>query len=80
MSAENNSDIPQRYVDFCRAVSRLAKEYKLHNLKADFNPDFDDPWHERIEMFWASGRHYADVNKVHITSTRYLNTTVEESQ
>lgn len=73
----DESDIPERYIDFCRAVGRLAKEYKLHDLTAGFNPGFNDPWRERIEMSWASGRHYADINKVSITSTRHLNTTVD---
>lgn len=76
----SETDIPQRYIDFCKAVGRLAREYKLRNLTAQFNPGFDDLWRERVEMSWASGRHFADVNKVSITSTRHLNTTVDTEE
>lgn len=73
----SDTDIPQRYIDFCKAVGRLAREHKLRNLTMQFNPGFDDIWREQIEMSWASGRHYADAGKVSITSTRRLNTTVD---
>lgn len=73
----SETDIPQRYIDFCKAVGRLAREYELRDLTASFKPGFDDLWRERVEMSWASGRHFADAGKVAITSTRHLNTTVD---
>lgn len=78
--ASEETDIPQHYIDFCKAVGRLAKEYKLRNVTAKFNPGFDSPWREQIEMSWDSGRHYADVNKVHITSVRNLNTDIDTEE
>lgn len=61
MSEPEDSDIPQRYVDFCKAVARLAKEHKLRNLTAKFNPGFDSPWREQIEMSWERRRRTPDV-------------------
>lgn len=75
---ENTITIPEKYVEVCRAIGKIAKEAGLHDLQVTFRPGFSDSlhWSEQIQMSWVSGRHFADINKVNITSTQRLQTTV----
>lgn len=74
---EQGRGIPIRYIEFCKAVGRLAREYKLTDLNASFRPGVFEDWYETVEMSWASGRHYDGANRVTITSSKRIVTTVD---
>ena len=73
MRDEEQPRIPQEYIDLCKEIGALARKYKLRDLQASFRPGFGSIWSEQVEMSWASGRHYADIGKVNITSTQRVN-------
>ena len=70
--------IPKEHQEFCKAVARLCREYKLQDFAAQYSPGHADPWDARIEFSWASGRHFADIGKVSIVSTLRVHTDVDE--
>ena len=66
-----NSDqvIPAELVQFCKEVARLAAQYELSRLNMTFNPGFNTPWRDAIQMAWDSGRHGDNAHRLNITST-----------
>lgn len=61
--------IPEKHLEFCRAVAALAKAHGVRTFGLKFTPGFDDEWRDDISMNWRSGRHGDDEENVHVTST-----------
>lgn len=76
MTTPSESAIPQKYVDFCKAVTKLAAELDLNNLGLNFIPGYHDAWRDQIVMRWDSGRHGEDMTRLTVTSTVTLRTEV----
>jgi len=62
-------NIPEKHVEFCKAVSRLCKEHGIGNLSATYRPDWQDEWKSDIRLRWTQGRHGEDSGRVEIGST-----------
>lgn len=63
------SNIPQQHIEFCKAVAKLATEFKLNSVGLTFQPGYQDQWHDQIQMSWTQGRHGAERNNLTVTST-----------
>ena len=74
MSAERN--IPEKHVEFCRWVGRMAKDAGLSNFRLQFRPNALDFFHDEINATWEAGRHGADADKLFIESTVRIHTTI----
>lgn len=61
--------IPQKHIDFCKAVAKLAAEAEYNSLNLTFNPGYEDDWNSQIQMRWAFGRHGEDAQRVFVSST-----------
>jgi hypothetical protein len=61
--------IPQKHIDFCRAVAKLAADAGYYRLGLSFTPGYDDEWSDQLQMNWDSGRHGDSAHKVVVTST-----------
>ena len=70
------SAIPERHLDFCRAVARLAKEHGLNRLTITFEPPFRDEWRDQIQATWEQGRHGEDAGRIFIQSTVRVHTQI----
>ncbi len=70
-------DIPEQHKEFCRVVATLCKQYNLTNFHGTFKPGYNDPWPAKITFGWDSGRHGADVDKIHISSEVWVHTKVD---
>jgi hypothetical protein len=60
--------IPEKYVELCKEVARLAKEADLNSAGLTLTPGFDSDWRHPIRMNWQSGRHGEESARVIITS------------
>ena len=61
--------IPEKHLEFCRAVAALAKAHGAEKFSLKFFPGFDDEWRDEISMHWTAGRHGDDAQNVHVVST-----------
>jgi hypothetical protein len=61
--------IPEKHLEFCRAVAALASAHGVDMFGLSFTPSFDDEWRDKITMNWSQGRHGDDAQKVHVSST-----------
>lgn len=61
--------IPQKHIDFCKAVAKLAAEAGYYRAGLTFTPGYDDEWSEPLQMHWESGRHGDSSHKVVVSST-----------
>lgn len=63
------SAIPEKHLDFCRAVAELARSAGIGRAALTFHPSFDDEWRDQIQMQWEQGRHGEDSRRIYVTST-----------
>lgn len=78
MSTETS--IPEKHVEFAKAVARLAKEMGIQNMNVTYRPSyFRDDWKGDISIYWEQGRHGEDADKVRVSSTEtvHVSTTVK---
>lgn len=72
---ERATPIPEKYVEFCRAVARMARDAGIERVGLSIHPGFDDRftkdggWNDPIQMNWEMGRHGDDSRNMAITST-----------
>ena len=72
------SAIPERYVEFCKAVARLAQEADLDRLTLEFKPGFDDEaWRDPIRAVWTQGRHGEDARSLTVSCEVIIRTQVQ---
>lgn len=69
-----NGPIPEKYVEFCRAVARMARDAGIDRVGLTIHPGFEDRrsgggWGDPIQMNWEMGRHGDDSRNMAITST-----------
>ena len=69
-----NTVIPEKHIEFCKAVAALAREHELDRVSLQFRPGFHDDWRDEIVMNWEQGRHGEDSNRLMITSTVMVRT------
>lgn len=63
-----SEQIPEKYLEFCKAVGRLCREAGLHDFTGSFSPPlFAGDWRNKIEFHWEQGRHGAK-NQENLTS------------
>lgn len=77
---ERPTNIPEKHVEFSKAVARLAKEHGIQNMNVTYRPSyFGGDWQGDIAIYWEQGRHGADAGKVRISSTEtiHVSTTVK---
>lgn len=72
--AVDEISIPDKHVDFCRALARVAREFGVDSFSGNFTPGFKDPWHRRISFSWDQGRHGEDSDRLYITSEVQVHT------
>lgn len=60
--------IPEKYVEFCRALARVAREHNMDSLHGNFRPEFGDNWNEDINFTWKQGRHGEDSDELFVQS------------
>jgi hypothetical protein len=61
--------IPQKHIDFCKAVAKLAAEAGYYRLGMTLSPGYNDEWSDQLQMNWDSGRHGSYAHKVIVSST-----------
>jgi len=71
-------NIPQKHVDFCRALCRVAREHAVGDMTLQFTPGFGDAWRDSITMSWTQGRHGAAQDQMIVQSTVTIRTTIED--
>jgi hypothetical protein len=71
--------IPEKHLEFCRALAAVAKQFDVTEFSATFTPGFNDPWHHKINMSWEQGRHGEDNEKLSVASQVYVRTTISGS-
>lgn len=67
--------IPEKQIEFCRAVAKLAAAYGLIRLGLTYQPSYDE-WSDKITLTWDTGRHGADSGRLYIASTVCVHTSV----
>ena len=70
------SAIPEKHLDFCRAVAALAAAAGIGRASMTFTPGFGDEWRDEIQLVWEQGRHGEDSRRVFVTSTVRVHATV----
>lgn len=70
-------EIPEELQEVCKAIAKVAKEYKLTNLSGKFSPDYGSRWRDDVHFNWTSGRHGAESNTLRISSQVWVVTDVE---
>lgn len=61
--------IPQPHIEFCQAVARLCRDYKMNNCDLSYDPELlHDPWPSKIHMRWQQGRHGEESDRMSIHS------------
>ena len=68
------SAIPEKQLEFCRAVAALAADAGVSQLSLTFFPGLHDEWRDEIKMQWEQGRHGEDSRRVFVTSTVMVRT------
>ena len=74
----SESTIPQKYIEFCKAVSALASSAGFERLGVTITPGFSSGWDDDIQLKWEPGRHGEDSNRLYITSTVRIHTKIVE--
>lgn len=74
------SKIPEKQLDFCRAIAKLCKDQKLRRFSGTFQPAWDDQWREDIVFSWDAGRHEEDVGQIHVNSTVRITAKIRDSK
>lgn len=75
MSIETTAGpIPEKYIEFCKAVAKMARDAGLDSVGLTIHPGFHDRfsdggWNDTIQMNWNMGRHGDDSRNMAITST-----------
>lgn len=69
--------IPEHHVEFCRAIAAVCKTFGVDNVGMTFRPGWKDPWSDTISMSWEQGRHGADAEKLHISSSVHVYTRID---
>jgi hypothetical protein len=67
-----NGEIPDRFVDFCKEVGRLAREMDVTNCDVKITPAWNDEWRGEVTCHWTRGRHGADRDKLTVTTSRRI--------
>ena len=70
-------EIPENHQEFCKAVGRLCREYKVAQFNGSFRPGYRDPWSGEIAFSWSAGRHEVDTEKINIQSQVSISTTID---
>lgn len=83
MTTTNNQPtgepIPEKYLEFCKAVGRLCREAGLHDFTGSFRPAlFAGDWRNKIEFHWEQGRHGAKNQEMFISSTMDTRTSIAD--
>lgn len=60
--------IPDKYIDFCRELARVARKHNMNNLHGSFRPEFGSEWTEDINFRWKQGRHGEDSDELFVES------------
>ena len=73
----SENDIPQSMQDFAREIGEVCRKHKLSSFRGTFNPSsFQDhsliSWNN-FELFWESGRHFADSGTINVVGTQRMN-------
>lgn len=65
--------IPENYQEFCIAVVKLAREYKVQNITATIHPEFNNPDNckDDIRFQWSQGRH-GDKGTLHMETAQHV--------
>jgi len=66
--------IPEKHLEFCRAVAALAADAGINQASLTYHPGIHDEWRDEIRMQWESGRHGEDSRRVYITSNVQVRT------
>ena len=66
--SNENTVIPDEYVEFCKQVAILAAKLRLYRMSMSIQPGYDSTWQSNINMNWDSGRHGDDAQNVRISS------------
>ena len=69
-------EIPVHHQEFCKAIARVAREHGMENFSGSYRPKFRDAWHDQINFSWEQGRHGEDSDRLHITSSMHVHTTL----
>lgn len=81
----SDTPIPERYVQLCRDIGKLCKSAGLSRFGASFTPGSwrmgDEPrWGSQIQMVWDSGRHGDGADRIVLTSTVDVHTTIKDGE
>jgi len=71
--------IPDHHIAFCKAIAKLCREYKMDRVGLNYRPPFQDTWRDEIQMVWEQGRHGEASDKLSITSTVRVHTTLDKT-
>jgi hypothetical protein len=66
--SNENTVIPDEYVEFCKEVAKMAAKLQLYRMSMSIQPGYDSTWRSNITMSWASGRHGDEAEQVRISS------------
>jgi hypothetical protein len=68
-------DIPEDLQQICRDLAKVAQAAGLYELTGEFK--HHKRWGGPVSFSWHAGRHEADVNRISISTTLHVNTTVD---
>ena len=71
-----NGEIPDRYVEFCKEVGRLAREMDVSRCQVQITPGVFDEWRGEVVCNWSQGRHGADRDNLTVTSSRLIHVNI----
>jgi hypothetical protein len=74
---ETSHVIPQRYVEFCRELARVARKHEMTSFHCNFRPEWQSDWNDQINMAWEQGRHGEDSGHMVLTSNVMVRTSIE---
>jgi hypothetical protein len=66
--SNENTKLPDEYVEFCKQVAKLAAKLKLDRMSMTIRPGYDSTWQSDINMNWNTGRHGDEEEAVRISS------------
>ncbi len=70
------STIPERHIEFCRALARVAREHGMQKMNGEYRPNFQDGWDGDIQFVWEQGRHGEDSDKLFVQSNIRVHTKI----
>jgi hypothetical protein len=77
---DNKGTIPERHLETCRALARVAAERGLNSFSGKFRPGFRDGWDGDISFNWEQGRHGEDAGQISIWSQIHVNTKIADKE